>query len=555
MATSKKKQYCDLLTPVVCDECGGQNDVTNYCLQCNANICNACKATHCNTRLHRDHKVLSRTHTEVVRARRSKKVYCPRHRGKEYVTYCTRCEQPCCAVCITEEHDGHRFCDLEKAISETESEIHVLVHDLETDLIPISENAFSTLEMEIVSYKRASYKVKEYANKKKKQQIQKINKAHEVFLMEVDTQVRKDMEIMEKEKLELKKYLEKVKFAVNKGKTAPIDASILLIKDELVEASSKPGQIKFPGKLSFTASDVILSSVHDAIGSFKNDPDTVLFASTKNEDGATDGRCLDPKTVKVLKTINGINARSTVCFPNNDVWIYNESINSIDVYNEQFTRTKRINVDFSCRDMTRYSVNEVLATDSINDRILRISRSGEIVILCSTDKCWIELCVNNKQHIVAGVIDECLSTDLCRWKLIIYSPDESSVLQEMTQDQMFMGDDIRQIRQTVSGEYVVAIDEKVICLSTDLNNKWTYEFESNDYCGTIRSLYCDKYNNILVGDSYKNEIVMLSIDGQRIRTLLTEQDGICEPLSMDVDGKGHLWIGQRENVLIATYLK
>ncbi|KAK3092563.1 hypothetical protein FSP39_004455 [Pinctada imbricata] len=565
MATSKEKQYCDLLTPVVCDECDGQNDVINYCLQCNANICGKCKITHCNTRLHREHIVLPRTHQEVLKARRSKKVYCPTHPGQEFVTYCRKCKTPCCAKCITEKHNGHKFLDLEKIIAKTELEVDTTAHELEANLIPMYEQAIAQLD-DITSYERNIVNIKLYSKERLGELINELQEKHEEFLTEVDGQWREDLEIIKRRKQYLEENLEKVKSAVDRAKTAPIDASILLISDELSRVSSlKPRKITCPGELCFIPSDVLISSLPGIIGRTYNCSEKVIFkSSAENHDTVTKGSNFDFLTMenKVLKRINDICAQSIMNCPNKEMWI-NTTAGCVEVYDKDLNLAKQKNMieHFSCDDMVLYGSNDLIAIDTDKRWVVRISSSGSITLLFSFEHYATGICVNNKQEIVVATgYDEVCDMRVFLWKLIVYSPD-GSIRLKMRHD--ICSDNIHhdcfEVKQTPGGDYVVVTDNEVTRLSlymdSDSDVKWTYTFEPHQYQRTLGGLYCDGYNNILVGDRQMHEIVMLNMDGQRVRTLLNEEDGIWYPLSMNVDSEGRLWIGQSSNILIATYLK
>ncbi|KAK3093036.1 hypothetical protein FSP39_010335 [Pinctada imbricata] len=548
MATSEEKQYCDLLTPVVCDECGGQNDVINYCLQCNANICNKCKATHCDIRLHRDHIVLSRTHPEVIKARRSKRIYCPTHTGKEYVSYCTKCKEPCCVECMIVKHDGHKFSDLEKIISQAEIEVDTLVNDMETNIIPLSEDIISKLEGHMSLYKRSLDDLKESAKKKKLHYIEEIDKRYGTFIAEVDMRSTKHQEIIERKKQEMMEILQEIQSATIKGKKAAVDASILQVKEELEEVlSTIPRHIACPGILYFCPSNFQLPTVNDIIGTYTNDSKKVFL----NEQH------------KVLKTIEGYHASAIISTHDGEMWIYNQNESEICIYDENFALKTKIHVAFHCSDMALHGEDGVIIADNFDCRISLISSSNSITDLLETEDRCSCLCLNNKQDIVVVENRECLAMDDDYnekdnyWKIVVYSFDDFSVQQIVEDDMMFFhGENASQyIKQTVSGEYVVAIENRIEYLSKEFDVIWTYEFEPmyQNTSTLIGGLYCDTENNILVGDRHRNEIVMLNIDGQLVRTVLTKEDGICGLLSMDVDSKGRLWIGQEDNVLIATY--
>ncbi|KAK3107897.1 hypothetical protein FSP39_024665 [Pinctada imbricata] len=560
MATAGEKQYCDLLTPVVCDGCGGEDDVINYCLQCNANICGECKSTHCNTRLTREHIILDRTHPEVVKSRRSKKIFCPQHTVKEYVTYCVRCNQPCCTTCIIEDHKGHEFADLESMISQTESEMDKLVHDFETDMIPLSEKALSKLEEEIISYKEAMDNIKQSARIKIDSLIQQLQKSEEEFINEVDEYGKEDLLSMEKQKNELEKNLQQVKSVTIKGKSAPVDASLLFVKDELTNGCSlMPKEIACPGKLSFSESSFQLPPACDIIGRISNSIEKIcLSASMTNHHDKSHGTDVDSTSIdgKILKTLSGIWAGSIIHTQEGHTWICNGNDNSLNLYDENFKLIKEINLGFPCEDMTIYDTDEVLVTHRY--RIVKVSTSGSINELCSTASVKVRgICINNRQQIVVGGVFVGLGLLIRRfpWRMQVLAPDGSSVLKVIEKErssgnQLFTGR-IYRVRQTVSGEHVVADGKKVVCLTEKWKVKWTYEFGPRQ---DVFALCCDRHNNILVGDRDNDEIVILNNDGQRIWAVLTREDGICDPRSLDIDGKDRLWIGQEKNVLVSTYL-
>ncbi|KAK3094107.1 hypothetical protein FSP39_024195 [Pinctada imbricata] len=561
MAASKETriQYCDLLTPVICDECDGQNDVINYCLQCHANICGECKSTHLETRLHRDHIVLPRTHSEVVKARRSKKIYCPAHIGKEFVTYCRKCKQPCCATCITEKHNGHKFCDLEKVISQTESDVDSLVKDMETKIIPLNEESISKLETHISLYKKSLDDVKISAEKKKLQHIEGIGKRYSAFLSDLEERGAKDLEKMDIKKKEIERNLGNVKSAITTGKKAAVDVSLLHVKDELAEVVAKSmnqNHVMCPGILFFCPSSFHLPSEHETIGTishFYEEPISKLSIQEESRGAMKSDSDQSTMEAKVFIIIGGFYA-SSIIGTHDNMWIYNERRSEIDIYDEFFTRIKNIDINFYCSDMAFYGEDSVIAADRSACRIWLMTRSGSITHLPYIKLNCPCICVNDKHQIVAVVTDyddNILEGEHCMyWNIFVCSFNDLSILQEI--ENTFSGVYVTQIRQTLNGEYIVAIDNRLVCLSREFESLWTYEFEDRKYA-FLGGLHCDKFNNILVGDWHRNEIVLFNIDGQRVRTLLTEEDGICGPLSMDVDSKGRLWIGQRENVLIATY--
>ena len=122
----------DYQTPSICGDCGGNRDVHDYCIDCKANICNGCK----DKVLHQQHKVQNRASQEVRNAIALQNNPCKDHPGNEFVSFCDRCQDPCCAVCITDSHNGHTFISLDRAANNAKSKIEAYIKTETEETIP-----------------------------------------------------------------------------------------------------------------------------------------------------------------------------------------------------------------------------------------------------------------------------------------------------------------------------------------------------------------------------------------------------------------------------------
>ena len=147
MATTDEEKS-DYQTIVICDQCEGTKNVNSYCLDCKANICDDCKVK----RLHREHQLLPRTDKRVTRARKLAKRHCQKHPGNHYVTFCKQCNDPCCPICISGNHQRHSFCDIEDAATEAKSNLKTYIDTLESETLPIAKGIHSTIIFNIDEY-------------------------------------------------------------------------------------------------------------------------------------------------------------------------------------------------------------------------------------------------------------------------------------------------------------------------------------------------------------------------------------------------------------------
>lgn len=59
----------------------------------------------------------------------------------------------------------------------------------------------------------------------------------------------------------------------------------------------------------------------------------------------------------------------------------------------------------------------------------------------------------------------------------------------------------------------------------------------------------DRYNHIIVSDTWNNRIQLLSEDGKFVNTLLNKENGIEWPQAVAVDDQGHLIIVEQHGLV------
>ena len=148
MAQTDELAVSDYQAPVMCEDCEGVRDVNSYCVDCKANVCDTCKPR----RLHRKHRVLPRTHPEAAKARRKARFPCKFHSDKEYVTFCTICQEPCCVECISGAHDQHSFSEIETEARGAKEELTNILNMMEKHMLPALEESHRNLEDGISKY-------------------------------------------------------------------------------------------------------------------------------------------------------------------------------------------------------------------------------------------------------------------------------------------------------------------------------------------------------------------------------------------------------------------
>ncbi|CAC5400736.1 TRIM45 [Mytilus coruscus] len=81
-----------------------------YCLSCEQNFCEHCKALHKRQKISMDHQFEGSC--EELRDVKSR---CEDH-NENFIYICTNCDMPVCRHCVTEKHNGHKLSALEDSI-------------------------------------------------------------------------------------------------------------------------------------------------------------------------------------------------------------------------------------------------------------------------------------------------------------------------------------------------------------------------------------------------------------------------------------------------------
>ena len=240
----------------------------------------------------------------------------------------------------------------------------------------------------------------------------------------------------------------------------------------------------------------------------------------------------------------------------NDVWVY-DGYNTLTLYDEQLVEKKKtLNLTFKLSDMVLTISQDILATDYENKCVMKISPSGDVSILCSTAPLAPGgIFINNTGNIVIGLQVPWPMTNLfCTRKLVVYSSDGSTVLQEIEEDDEYgkplFREVITQVKQNGNEDYVVAQRCRIVSVSSEGRFRWDYHAESSCW---VNAIACDKYDNVIIPNLLT--IILLSSEGKLVTTLLTVEIDICWPLSLSKDRHGQLWIGHAKGLKVFKYLK
>ena len=193
MAESADTSGYDYQTPVVCGNCETHRNVKSFCLNCDANLCDSCKAH----LIHRKHTVLPRTHPKVVAARISIKLPCKQHPGEYYGTYCNTCQKACCHKCIPKNHTKHDFSELDVAAKGVRDQLSKYATKLDADILGKLTRVQDKIEQRLTKTKTNTEKHKKDVRQKCQTLRKSIDDMETYLLTQIDKMLKENTETIE----------------------------------------------------------------------------------------------------------------------------------------------------------------------------------------------------------------------------------------------------------------------------------------------------------------------------------------------------------------------
>ena len=367
MASAEEPDVSDYQAPVTCVQCQGHRNVHSYCINCQANICDVCKINP----LHTKHRVLPRTHREVTKARKSARDTCKIHPDMEYVTFCQRCQVPCCPDCISMEHLEHPFLNIEYAAKQSADEIKEYIKNLEENILPANESTNEAVLDRIAGYKQTIEVISEESKRKFQLLRREIDQAEKDWFQNFKTLHETDIKKMENIRDETEGQMGLTKEKITKCKTSLSNASdleLISIRAELQSSTSlSPKPMAMPGDMCFTPATYRLPSVGKLVGQIEKGIEKEIKPHSAElgkylviNKGDKSSTANIPGIIKE----NSIRANRVVHLDGDEVWIYDRPEGTLAKYDHNFQQNMSIKLNFSLGDMVLVQSQDIIATDT-----------------------------------------------------------------------------------------------------------------------------------------------------------------------------------------------
>ena len=240
------------------------------------------------------------------------------------------------------------------------------------------------------------------------------------------------------------------------------------------------------------------------------------------------------------------------CVNQGQAWVYTKD-NMLQLVDRDGTKRDTINTDFDINTMTITADGELLLSDYNKKRIKSVSREKEITTLFRTS--WTPCglcCLHNGDIVVTFPRDRKVvvygRNGKIRQKMdnIKFRHPWSVAVNKVNQDKYIC--DHEQVSHPTTG--------KVVAVRAD--GQLRYEYRGQGGKKLVPFVVCtDEMGNVLVSDLDNDRVHILDQEGQFIQYVLTSQQGLDQPATIDVDREGYVWVGERYNkcVKVARYLE
>lgn len=548
---------------MTCEVCHQKNEATWKCLPCGRNMCDDCKTVHLQNRSTRDHgmtRLDAKQPDELLLCTTKGNVsYCGIHKSEVSQIYCYQCFRAVCLECLSNYHEDHDVVLISNEIDSKKTELREIIHK--------SKSKLSAYRSEVISLKN---KIDNFSEQTEIV-AESVKKHGEILKMKIDEIVQDVLSDLENEEKKKKSHLRQIQTQLE---TETIDLTVFVAKcekklkssnhvsvitavtkinrrPEIEEPITSVPDVQPPG---FVPTQIDLKKLRNLLGKLKGDKTLDVETEAGRSSCEAQVRAERPQSPCLsLFTSFPSPSPSTDCIAtlNNRLafvgwrWIGRE----IFLISIRGKVKCRVNLDFTLGDLSASSdgklyftvggshfvkklVDQTTCID-IKDtapfitRGLHVTRDNEILV------CLYNL--NSKQGKVSrmslkGEQVQEIQHDESENPLFIYPQD---VFQNYNGDVCV----IDRIAPSVNKHELVVVDK-------DGRFRFRYPCSKTSRASgfVCTGITCDKNGNIFLSDRENNRIHLIDKDGNFIKYILSENEGIKSPTGLSMDKNRQLWI-------------
>ena len=226
---------------------------------------------------------------------------------------------------------------------------------------------------------------------------------------------------------------------------------------------------------------------------------------------------------------------SVTCIGSGQAWVRTDD-RRLQLVDRHGTVQNTIYTDFDFSDMVLSPQGDILLTDINNKCIRAISDDKTCQTLFKLQWTPCGLCCLQNGNIAV--------TFYMEGRVVIYS-GSGKVVKELDKKLFRKPDRVAQSK--VNSDLYISDTgaEKVVELDKDYRVRYEYTGQGDRESFSPRGLCTDNAGRVLITDWDDDRVHILEQDGQFLQYLLTEEQGLDGPYSIDVDREGNAWVGMK----------
>ena len=572
--------------------CGCNNPTEYHCNTCGENLCSTCKQKHLQNKDTKHHSVVE--YTQKLTPGSLSSLLCHDHDGKECICWCQTCRKAACIDCVTKSHQDHRFTELETVLQEKRASLQKELNNLETNIVKEWQNLMIEARKKTSDFLGQVNGIEKEIEIQAKEFHKRVEVIKENFKAQLNEFKTSNLTILHEQEKMVSEGLEKVKQEIKECEDRLRSSNVESLlghgfangskKDTLPKLFSAGSPVFIPSQIDIKSvtemfGQLIVQNANRLVEGASQPPDDTspnIQKSSKTSEAkkpnvqdtthlmpARHGRPVRP-TARYTQTRDtrlipkpsvqsefgtNISWPSVTCVGSGLAWVKTDT-KTIQLMDRHGAVMNSINTDFVYQDNCLSPQGDILLSFQVNKCIMAISPDKKVRTLFKLQWEPYGLCCLHTGDIAV--------TFYWEGRLVIYSMS-GKVIKEIAK-KLFTYP-YRVAQSKVNSDLYISDcgAAKVVALDKDYRVRYEYTGQHDRGSFTPVGLCTDNTGCILITDSDNHRVHILDRDGRFLQFLLTEEQGLWKPLSVDVDSEGNAWVGEdtyiKGGVTVVKYLQ
>lgn len=525
---------------IKCDLCGTNENATKFCMHCRETMCGHCSEIHSKSIASQEHEIIRRSQASSYDILDDMK--CSVHQNKLCEMHCVTCDKIVCTRCVTDDHRGHEFDQLDKLFKTKPKEFETLLKDfdqivtpkylreceiLEKRLLEI-ENSQAATETEIHDQTEAFKTCIGTLEEKLKRMLQVVIKSEKQPIKNALASKRENY-------IQLQKTIKEMQVVLEKHHIANIPLLLKNIRQRLFALSSEEDIAIHTEATVFEKYEISLERLETFFGQF-----------SVGAPGDLRKRTLPPVkipiSIKKVIEIRGTSPLSSVTIANEKELLISGDRYGFQISKESGNVQMEVFQKFGLRGPAAVLSNGLLVArdGKCPNQIVKIlSNQVRTVFMDLNFDIITGLHVTRKSEILVSVVQ----AEDCSGEVLKYDKLGETALriyQKESGEALFAYP--TSVTENLNGDIWVVDKETDSIEIIDKFGLYRFTYKNSDILKNFKphSLTSDSNGNILISDRGNQTIHVIDRDGRALRYLDTASLGIS-PTGLAVEAPGQLW--------------